>query len=191
MHGKPDNDADMSKYTNRTPSPIPAIGKPVAAVVAVSVTKKPSTEKGGDSAVSEALLPVLVDLLALYHFYYAAHWASRGENFYSDHELFSRLYGSVSGEFDGLAERIIGHCGPGAVPPMVFCQAGQKVAEMAAQGANAASALPAEEAFQECVSGAYKTLEGSGKLTLGLDNFIQGIADNHETNLYLLRQRAG
>jgi len=41
------------------------------------------------------------------------------------------------------------------------------------------------------LKGVYELLDSEGHLTLGLDNFLQGLADAHETNLYLIQQRLG
>jgi hypothetical protein len=35
----------------------------------------------------------------------------------------------------------------------------------------------------------YDTIKASGELSLGLDDFLMAMADAHDTNRYLLRQR--
>ena len=52
-----------------------------------------------------------------------------------------------------------------------------------------ASSLRAELYFATFLQLVYRKLEAEQKLSLGLDNFLQGLADKHEENLYLLQQR--
>ena len=43
--------------------------------------------------------------------------------------------------------------------------------------------------FGEKIRAVYDMLKGSGELSLGLDDFLMAMADAHDTNRYLLRQR--
>ena len=47
----------------------------------------------------------------------------------------------------------------------------------------------AELRFMAFLEMIYSRLESSEQLSLGVDNFLQGIADKHEGLLYLLKQR--
>ena len=46
-----------------------------------------------------------------------------------------------------------------------------------------------EEALQKALSNIYNALKDMKALSLGMDDYIMSIANAHETNLYLLRQR--
>ena len=50
-------------------------------------------------------------------------------------------------------------------------------------------ALHAEESLQLALRATYDALKASGELSLGLDDFLMAMADAHDTNRYLLRQR--
>jgi hypothetical protein len=49
--------------------------------------------------------------------------------------------------------------------------------------------MNAELAIQDGISAARQTLQEQGRLSLGMDNFLAQLADDHETALYKLRQR--
>lgn len=136
------------------------------------------------------LLNLLSLLNAQYNLYYAAHWKSSGPTFNADHQLFSRLYEAVQGEADTMAEKIIGFHGVAALDHV---QLSASVAGWLSQWKNAGSvleqALTAEHALQQALQQAADQLEAAGQYSLGLQNFLPGIADTHESHLYLLQQR--
>ncbi len=47
-----------------------------------------------------------------------SHWTVTGENFFSDHQLFARLYEDTTSFVDSLAERMVGQWGSVAVDPV-------------------------------------------------------------------------
>lgn len=136
------------------------------------------------------LLNLLSLLNAQYNLYYAAHWKSSGPTFNADHQLFSRLYEAVQGEADTMAEKIIGFHGVAALDHV---QLAASVAGWLSQWKNAGSvleqAITAEQALQDALEKAVRQLESAGQYTLGLQNFLPGVADTHESHLYLLQQR--
>lgn len=139
-------------------------------------------------------LGTLMNLLALlgaqYNLYYAGHWKSGGPTFNADHQLFARLYETVQGEADSMAEKIIGFHGSAALDHV---QLSASVSGWLSQWKNAGpileQALTAEHALQDALQQATTQLEAAGQYTLGLQNFLPGIADTHEGHLYLLQQR--
>lgn len=145
-------------------------------------------------AAANSALPVLqklfTSLRGLYFIHWTAHWQAAGADSYSDHLLFQRMYGAIADEIDGLAEKMVASYGAKAVS----LSAG--VAMMAKDLAwfdsdsspVAAKCLKAEKDLQIELKLAYDALKSSG-MSLGMDNFLQGIADAHETNIYLLTQR--
>jgi len=97
----------------------------------------------------------------------------------------------VSDEVDGLAEKIVSYFGPGAVEPL-----GIEALTMRAlrkyygkSGDIPFRALMLEEKLQVILKELYEAIKGSGEMTLGLDDFIMALANAHETNIYLLKQR--
>ena len=139
-----------------------------------------------EEAHGDPLEDILATLLALYQTYYAAHWKSRGPASYSDHLLFERLYGSVQSEFDGLSEKLVGMGGSEALDHAgLAVRVAELMQHFASGGDLISQGLAGEEMLQHLLEG----LLGGGSLPQGLTNFLQGIADNHETNVYLLKQR--
>lgn len=142
-----------------------------------------------------SLAAVLSDLLAFVRAVYEAehsfHWRTRGPLFYSDHLLFSRIYEGTYGDLDAIAEKLIGLSGQNdAVAPLM--QAAKTLEIM--QGFQlsddpksfAHSALNMEKALIALVSSTLEVCQS--EMTDGLENFLQGLADKHETHVYLLQQ---
>lgn len=134
------------------------------------------------------LQQLLARMRALFFIHWTAHWQASGPQEYGDHQLFSRLYEAIDDEIDGLAEKMVASFGNDAV------DLNRGVLQMAkvissTPGKGVARCLAAEKAFQTWLKAAYEELEKSGDMSLGMDNFLQGIADKHETHVYLLQQR--
>jgi len=147
-----------------------------------------------------AELGALVAMLrALATVHQTHHWQTSGATYYGDHLLFERLYGNVNGEVDGVAEKAIGTGQHLLVQPiMQVAHLGQALKCLYADApvnpdptGYVAISLRAELCFMVFLQLAYASLEAGGNLTLGVDNHLQGIADKHEENIYLLRQRMG
>jgi len=139
--------------------------------------------------VEDALRPVLAHLLALYQLYYFAHWSSQGPSSYGDHQLYERLYKSTQEEFDSVAERLVGHCGEDALGG-VFPLAAQWNTEWMRCGSPLLAATLGEARLAKVLLEGYRRLDAQAGLTLGLDDLLMQIANQHETNQYLLRRRA-
>lgn len=135
------------------------------------------------------LVHLLAYLRAMYLSYQTSHWQTKGPAYYGNHLLFQRLYESVQGEIDALAEKIVGYVGPAGVE-----LSGQ--AELVATIARGFAAVPdhhrrglaVEAGFQQHVKAAYDGIKASGMMTLGLDDWLMATASAHETNTYLLQQ---
>jgi hypothetical protein len=127
----------------------------------------------------------------------AHHWQTRGQNFWSDHLLFERVYGEVNGFIDRVAERAVGS------GHLVFVQPLMQVSHMVRfsklfYGDASVTPAPAELPFLSyrallgsmvVLQRAIMSLESGGHLTGGLDNLLQGFADTQEQLVYLLKQR--
>ena len=147
---------------------------------------QPSAD-GEEITLQSALQNVLAMLRAQNWLYHTAHWQTSGPTFYGQHLLFERLYAAVVDEYDALAEKIVQAFGPAAVEPIQAIQrASWLVSEWSGENAVAAG-LHAEAALGAAVA----TALGLSKDNPGLQNFLQGICDDHQTNLYLLQQVQG
>jgi hypothetical protein len=120
------------------------------------------------------------------------HWEASGPTGYGDHLLFERLYGPIPEEIDGLAERMVLVFGSRFLLDLVA------VADTmhlyletwgAAYRRTTATALRAEQGVLSSIAAARDALKVAGLLSTGLDNFLAGVADTHETHVYLLTQR--
>lgn len=139
------------------------------------------------------LLQILAILRALQWTHQTSHWKVRGTTSYQDHLLFQRLYEAVGEEIDTLAEKIVGIYGPDAILNLsLISDTHRFIAEHARVGARDGSyecALRMEEHLQRALKIAYEDLKSQGEMSLGLDDFLMATANDHETALYLLRQR--
>lgn len=139
---------------------------------------------------SSMLCDLLGMLLAMRQNYHSSHWQVSGPTFAADHELFSRLYGSVGDEIDTLGEKIVAMCGPDKVDALHVCQLQcQHLSGWAGQSDAFQRGLATERALQDMLRQVYDALKESGQLSLGMDDFLMAAANAHETNVYLLQQR--
>ena len=135
---------------------------------------------------------VLAAVRAMAFNYQTSHWQVAGDTSYGDHLLFERLYEATQAEVDGLAEKLVGLFGKEAVDG--FAQSDMLAASLDAMsriGCPFERSLRAEQQFQALLKKAVKDLEGLGQLSLGLDDMLRTMANDHETPLYLLQQRLG
>lgn len=139
---------------------------------------------------------VLVHLKYLYALHQNHHWTAMGDPFYGDHLLFQRLYDSVLGEIDAIAEKSIGlGCTSNVDLSLVTSQvlkliSGTGGATMIPQSSDLArKSLTAEMNFLAAMNNICSSLKESGLMTHGLDNLLAGIEDKHEGHVYLLKQR--
>lgn len=153
-------------------------------------------------APSQLTKTLMVELLAtvkaLSHCYQVLHWHSKGEPFYGDHLLFERLYNAVNGEVDSVAEKTIG------VTDDANCIAPSDLALRVATMVQTQLGHLQMDNLEKLIRGMYdcetvfvrktlpkmlEDLQTAGELTDGLENFVQGICDSHESNIYLLSRR--
>jgi hypothetical protein len=147
---------------------------------------------GAVNAAKGQMSTVLALLRALQWNHLASHWQISGDSSYGDHQLFDRIYGATVGEVDDLAEKLVGTFGPSAVDPENQAAAMHKmVTALAAISCPFERGLHGERVFQVVLKDIVAELEGLGQLSLGLDDFLRTLANNHETTLYLLQQRHG
>lgn len=119
------------------------------------------------------------------------HWSCRGLSFYADHLLFERLYNESLPAIDQLAERAVGMGEPLAISAKTQAEATAKIV-----GALGDDPTSTADMFQRslvvesfCLTGLANMLKGE-QLSPGTTNLLEGIADTHETFIYLLKQRS-
>ena len=136
------------------------------------------------------LLRALLALLrAQYWHYQNAHWTVKGQTFYGDHLMFQRIYEGLQKEIDGLAEKAVSSFGGDIVEPNSLAVLMQGwLRRWSAIGCLHKRSLAAEADFQDAVRGVYDALKAEGSLSLGMDDFLMAIANDHETNAYLVQQ---
>jgi DNA-binding ferritin-like protein len=147
---------------------------------------------GAVNAAKTVLSNLLAMLRALQWNHLTSHWQSRGDSSYGDHLLFERLYNKVVEETDGLAEKLVGTFGVAAVDAreqaklMAFT-----LHKMGDIGCPFERGLHFERALQVNLKDCLDAMEDIGQLSLGMDDFLRTMANDHETHIYLLQQRQG
>lgn len=150
---------------------------------------------------------LITHLRALHMLHQTMHWAASGPQFYSDHLLHQRIYEGIAEEIDAVGERMILEEGlpdgwslvgsADNVAGMVedydgWNMDGRPVAVLAEQELLAYLAIM-RNGIESSVwdSTTNSIVDRITPLSQGLENLLSGIADKHETYLYLLRQRYG
>lgn len=166
----------------------------VAVATAAPMWKRGYVEMkpGAINDARDRTFTVLALLRALAWSHQASHWQISGDSSYGDHQLFDRIYGPILGETDALAEKLVGTFGPSAVDAAWQVEVVAKfVTALSDIDCPFERALHGERVFQVVLKNAVEYLEGLDQLSLGLDDFLRTLANNHETTLYLLQQRHG
>lgn len=148
----------------------------------------------GVPAAGLALLLAALRAEAMIH--QSHHWATHGPLYYADHLLFDRIYSDVFDMVDGLAERLVGSSDPAIVSAplqvgMITRFTGIFYGNVSVPPPEAMPLLSLQTVlrFLALLNQTYAHMEQSNTLTHGTDNLLQGIADQHETLIYLLKQR--
>lgn len=135
---------------------------------------------------------LLAKVSTLLMYYETAHWQSKSSFFYQDHLLFERLYDSVEGEVDPIAEKAIGVTGDRSlVNPkkrlefMSSTMSGLPT-ECEENIEFVIAALDLERSFVSYLD----RLGKSSEISEGVRNLLAGMQDVHEGHIYLLQQRA-
>ena len=140
----------------------------------------------GESTLLAAAQDVLAVLRGQTWLYHTLHWQSMGPNFYGQHLLFERLYTALPDQYDGLAEKSVALFGPVAVEPVAaILSAAGHLSKWT--GDPLTAGLASEADLAAAIGLALEQAEADP----GLTNFLQGLADEHQTNVYLLQQVQG
>lgn len=119
------------------------------------------------------------------------HWQASGPLFYQDHLLFERLYSTVNGVIDGLAEKAVGLGSPALVSAPTQSQQIDALIEYFCSTRSEPMLLSqhVEDTCCALLHVSIENLKNTGMLTDGVDNLLQGLCDIHENLRYLLKQR--
>jgi DNA-binding ferritin-like protein len=148
------------------------------------------------SILRKAEMPGLSALLAAtraaYELAHSLHWRTAGAQFYADHGLFERVYEKLYSFIDPLAEKLVGLSGePQSVEAARQAQATSAALASMTSPSDPASfpiAMLAElRSYKALVEAAYVAAKNQ---SAGLENLLQGMADEVETLMYLLQQRS-
>ncbi len=145
------------------------------------------------SSPEESLKLLLASLRAAHWVHWSGHWQVKSGNFYGDHLLLERVYSGVVEEIDTLAEKTVALYDVSAVDPLEQIDLSQTVVADFCMNTNKnpmLRSLQVEEYLQSLLQEVFSYLETQKALPLGLNDYIAATANNHETYLYLLRQRS-
>ena len=135
---------------------------------------------------------LLAYLRAMHWVHWTNHWQVKGDPQYGDHLLFQRMYEAIPTEIDDLAEKLVAMFGPEAVDaPLQVTRTQAAIQEIFERAPDDIfnRALSMEENLQQMVKTIFDAAEGSGNLSLGMNDYLAALANAHETNVYLLKQR--
>jgi len=135
------------------------------------------------------LTQILAQLRGLHWSHWNTHWKVKGNAYYGDHLLFDRMYTSVAEEIDTLGEKIVSFYGPEAITDEGTLAETQRFLSLYPGLDLHLRAYNLEVHLQRSLKKAYDGIKASGDMTLGIDDFLMALANSHETNIYLLRQR--
>ena len=128
--------------------------------------------------------------------FHAAHHITRGTGFAGDHaKIYGKIYKDYDDVYDGAAEKAVGLCEESLACTLIVLPAATQIILKYSQPCKstalqiAQSGLNIERNFLAYLDTTSKALRGSGEMTLGLDNYMAGVADQHETYAYFLQQR--
>jgi hypothetical protein len=121
------------------------------------------------------------------------HWNTSGGDFYGDHLLFERVYNSASEGIDSVAERAVGKGMPPMINPQVqahqMCGILKGLNNRFPEACYVELSLQGELMCLSLIDIVMAQLKAVGQLSSGDSNLLEGIADAHETLVYLLKQR--
>lgn len=118
------------------------------------------------------------------------HWTTKGPAFYSNHQLFERLYNSALKDLDLAAEKFMGLLGDDCLSYDLQVDLLNKVLlkYKNLEGSPMEQSLAVEKEFLKFSEAAYKRFDADEQLTPGLDDMLLAIDSNREESVYLLQQ---
>ena len=134
---------------------------------------------------------------AMIAWFHAAHHVTKGTGFGGDHvNLYGEIYTQLDEDLDGIIEKGIGLTGDETLadPVSSLSMAAGLLAQQPASANQdaetiAANGLTVIKYYVDFIEKVYAQFEGVG-MSLGLDDLLQGHANQYETYVYLLQQRS-
>jgi DNA-binding ferritin-like protein len=126
----------------------------------------------------------------------SAHHLTKGTGFAGDHDTYGRIYSQIHGEFDDVAERVLGLTNQESfLCPKEILGKTQEILDAYPSPANmsdydiAMTALSIITGYCVWENNFHSMMDEAGLLTIGLDDLLSNNASNHEKYVYLLQQR--
>ena len=134
---------------------------------------------------------------AMIAWFHAAHHVTKGTGFSGDHvNLYGEIYTQLDEDLDGIVEKGIGLTGDETLadPVSSLSMAAGLLAQQPASANQdaetiAANGLHVIKYYVDFIEKIYAQFESAG-MSLGLDDLLQGHANQYETYVYLLQQRS-
>ena len=134
---------------------------------------------------------------AMIAWFHAAHHVTKGTGFGGDHvNLYGEIYTKLDEDLDGIIEKGIGLTGDETLAdPVSSLSLAATLLSQQPASANQSAETIACNAFEvikyyvSAIESTYSQFEASG-MSLGLDDLLQGLANQYETYVYLLQQRS-
>ena len=134
---------------------------------------------------------------AMIAWFHAAHHVTKGTGFGGDHvNLYGEIYTTLDEDLDGIVEKGIGLTGDETLadPVSSLSMAAGLLAQQPASANQdaetiACNAFEVIKYYVKAIESIYAQFEACG-MSLGLDDLLQGLANQYETYVYLLQQRS-
>jgi DNA-binding ferritin-like protein len=118
------------------------------------------------------------------------HWQVKGKNSYGDHILLERIYKKTEEQIDVVAEKLVGHAGDTETNYFIQLEHIKQFFVKVNQNMSIIEeSLVAEVLLELIGTEVMARLKEQNLLTDGLEQAIGTILDEHETFVYLLKQR--
>ena len=145
----------------------------------------------------ELFTKLVVALRGMQIWFHGAHVLAKGTGFSGDHvNLFGRIYTEIDDQLDGAMEKAIGVTGDESVVcPQKVIETLSKMSGLYGSPSGAPSIEIARTGndivgdFLIALEVIYLALKAQDMMTLGVEDFIAGLANTHEGYAYLLGQR--
>ena len=134
---------------------------------------------------------------AMIAWFHAAHHVTKGTGFGGDHvNIYGEIYNTLDEDLDQIVEKGIGLTGDESLadPVSSLSMAAGLLAQQPASANQdaetiACNAFEVIKYYVKSIEGIYSQFEACG-MSLGLDDLLQGLANQYETYVYLLQQRS-
>lgn len=144
-------------------------------------------------------LSIVAHLRAIQWLAWNAHWVSSGPNAYGMHLLLERLYSgkgddapgpNIEEHIDEIGERIVAYFGNSAIDPAQLNHQSTLLLQSVAKQETdpVCQLLCLERSLQRVLKDVWEKEQSSKDRSLGLDDYLMGLANERDTVIYLLQQ---